>query len=158
MPVEEYSVAECDLGYSSEKEEDTGNISKLITDAEAYELEQYRQKMKERKSPMSRSGSGCSRRSKPDSGQSVKVRPQSGIRSRLSSTPSSDIGSVNALVLPADVKAGNTVYATHPSEELAAVPHQQHIEEAESGMSSASSTEADSVLGDSYKSQVTNTL
>ena len=153
VPVEQHlNVADCDLGYASEREEDSGHISKVLTDREAYELNQYRQRMEERKSMRSRPCSGSTVRSRPDSGQSVKTRPQSSVRPRINSTASSGICSAKTFsVTPGAVSPIET------NGEFSLEPyHQQQEEETESAISGASSAETDSVLGDSNKQLVTS--
>ena len=156
VPVEQrLSVADCDLGYSSEREEDTGQISKILTDQETYELHQYRQRMEERKSMRSRSGSGSTVRSRPDSGQSVKTRPQSNHPSRINSAASSGIGSAKTFNVTPDER--DTVNSIETNGEFALEPYnQQQREETESANSGTSSADTDSVLGDSSKHSVTS--
>ena len=155
VPIEQHlSLADCDLGYASEREEDTGHISKVLTDREAYELNQYRQRMEERKSMRSRPCSGSTIRSRPDSGQSVKTRPQSSVRPRINSTASSGICSAKTFSVAPDERG--TVSPIETNGEFTLEPyHQQQEEETESAISGTSSTETDSVLGDSNKHSVT---
>ena len=150
VPVEANVIADCDLGYSSERDEDLGQMSKILTDKGTYELDQYQQKLKERKSLRSRPGSGSIIRSRPNSGQSGRTRPKSGVRSRLSSANSSGIYSMDPSNVAVNEVSINQL--TQTSDELTLVPYQQNVEETESAASSTCSGDTDSVLNDNHKS------
>ncbi len=84
-----------------------GEISKVLTDTETYEIEKYRERLQERRSSQ-RSRPGSAARSRPNSGslpgsasklrpeinQNIRLRPDSGISTR--SRPDSGITSLRS--------------------------------------------------------------
>ncbi len=84
-----------------------GEISKVLTDTETYEIEKYRERLQERRSSQ-RSRPGSAARSRPNSGslpgsasklrpeinQNIRLRPDSGISTR--SRPDSGLTSLRS--------------------------------------------------------------